>query len=835
MAVHFFGIRHHGPGCARSLAEALAALQPDLILIEGPPEADDLLPLAVKEGMQPPVAILVYAPAMPQYAVYYPFAEFSPEWQAICYGQKHQVPTRFFDLPQAHSLAQEMSVAKAEAGAEATADDGTAEATASGADETDSGAVATGSGNANPAANTSGPGTNTAPAVQNRQSGDEPADPPASEEASAHPAGDALGWLARAAGFADSETWWDHLVEQRHDSLELFAAIEEMMSVARKDLAETLSDHEARREAYMRQSIRLGIKQGHQKIAVVCGAWHVPALREMPSAKFDADILKNLPKAKVAATWTPWTYGRLAANSGYGAGIRAPGWYHHLWRTPHKAALYWLLDCAQLLRKNDLDASSAHMIEVLRLADTLASLRERSRAGLGELLAALQSVLFGNSDAPLKLIERDLLINDRLGHIPPECPMLPLLQDVKQLQKTYRLQPKTDNVELDLDLRQATHLEKSIFLHRLALLGVNWGRTQRVTGKTGSFHEIWNLVWKPEFELTLIEANVWGATVEAAVNAKLCHQAQQIQQLPLLTGLVEKMLLADARAAVPVLMSAMQALAANTRDAGVLLAALAPLANVLRYGNTRGTDTASVAQVLDGLVMRACIALPLAAHGINTDAAQILLKQMIQADAALKLLQNQAHLDAWLDALARCAGGSYLGDGSSGGQSSGHAQIQAAGKTAALGIHALVAGRAVRLLIEHEAWSVEQTAQALSLACSNPVNPLATAEWLEGFLQGSGLLLVMNDALWHILNQWVGSLNDTVFTELLPLLRRTFSTFAGGERRQLAQRVGTGTLTLGPAGAQAREIDTQRAALVLPILAQIFAAPGMAAGSKEQA
>jgi len=52
--VHLFGVRHHGPGCARSLVKALEALQPDCVLIEGPPEADDLLTLAGAEGMEPP-------------------------------------------------------------------------------------------------------------------------------------------------------------------------------------------------------------------------------------------------------------------------------------------------------------------------------------------------------------------------------------------------------------------------------------------------------------------------------------------------------------------------------------------------------------------------------------------------------------------------------------------------------------------------------------------------------------------------------------------------------------------------------------------------------------
>jgi hypothetical protein len=492
MSVHFFGVRHHGPGCARSLAQALTQLQPDLILIEGPPEADALLPLASHAEMRPPVALLVYIPAMPQHAVYYPFAEFSPEWQAILYGQQQNVPTRFIDLPQAHRLGQELTIESEET---------------------------------------------------------------AAQDEAPLPRVDALAWLAQAAGFSDSETWWDHLVEQRQDSLELFAAIEEMMTVARAELAEELSLQEAQREAYMRQMIRQGIKQGSQNIAVICGAWHVPALRAMPSAKADSELLKNLSKAKVAATWTPWTYGRLSFASGYGAGVVAPGWYHHLWHAPHKAALYWLTDAARLLRAHDLDASSAHIIETLRLSETLASLRGRSRAGLEELLDALQSVLFGNSNAPLRLIEQELLIKERLGQIPSDAPMLPLPQDVHQLQKSYRLSQRADALKIDLDLRQSSHLEKSIFLHRLALLDIPWGRTLRVSGKSGSFHELWQLTWEPEFELKLIEANVWGATLEVACNARLCHQAQQTHELPALTALVEQMLLADARASVPVLMA----------------------------------------------------------------------------------------------------------------------------------------------------------------------------------------------------------------------------------------------------------------------------------------
>src|SRR4051812_50149156 len=94
-----FGIRHHGPGSARSLERALDALQPDTVLIEGPPEADALVELAAREEMAPPVALLTYVPDEPARAAFYPFARFSPEWRAGRHPPPHRVPLRLLDPP----------------------------------------------------------------------------------------------------------------------------------------------------------------------------------------------------------------------------------------------------------------------------------------------------------------------------------------------------------------------------------------------------------------------------------------------------------------------------------------------------------------------------------------------------------------------------------------------------------------------------------------------------------------------------------------------------------------------------------------------------------------
>ena len=98
MSVTVFGIRHHGPGSARSLVEDLGRLGPDCILIEGPPDADALIPLAADKEMRPPVALLIYDPEQPHDGAFFPFAVFSPEWQAIRHGLGAGVPVRFIDL-----------------------------------------------------------------------------------------------------------------------------------------------------------------------------------------------------------------------------------------------------------------------------------------------------------------------------------------------------------------------------------------------------------------------------------------------------------------------------------------------------------------------------------------------------------------------------------------------------------------------------------------------------------------------------------------------------------------------------------------------------------------
>src|SRR2546428_612433 len=144
--------------------------------------------------------------------------------------------------------------------------------------------------------------------------------------------GDPIRLLAEAAGEPDPERWWERLVEQRANDADVFRAVTEAMRSVR-DALPLPPIHELRREAHMRQAIRRGRAEGFSTIAVVCGAWHAPALDALPPRKPDDTLLRGPKRVKVESTWVPWTAPRLGASSGYGAGGESPAWYRHLWET----------------------------------------------------------------------------------------------------------------------------------------------------------------------------------------------------------------------------------------------------------------------------------------------------------------------------------------------------------------------------------------------------------------------------------------------------------------------------------------------------------------------
>ncbi|MET8876353.1 DUF5682 family protein [Nocardia sp. NPDC004604] len=724
-ATRVFGIRHHGPGSARSLRTALERFRPDTILIEGPADADPLVGYVAAEGMSPPVALLAYVPDTPAKAAFWPYAVFSPEWQALRYAVENDVPVRFCDLPASNALAAE----------------------------------------------------------------DEPGDRI-----------DPLAELAAAGGYDDAERWWDAVVESVADA-DAFDAITEAMGALREAAEQGIDAHTLRREAYMRQTMRKALKEGSQRLAVVCGAWHAPALTgKLGPATADTKLLKGLPKVKATLTWVPWTHSRLASTSGYGAGITSPGWYHHLFTETEQPIARWLTKVAGVLRAHDLPVSSAHIIESVRLADTLAVLRARPLAGLSEVTEAVRSVMCAGDETMLRLVATELVVGEALGGVPEGTPTVPLDADLRARIRTLRLKQEALSRNLDLDLRKEREVERSRLLHRLRLLGIDWGTpTTGEVRSTGTFRESWTLQWRPEFAVSIIEASRWGTTIGTAAEAKILDTASRADAtVGDLTGALEVALLADLGGATDGLITLLESAAALDHDVTHLLAALPGLTRTLRYGDVRGTDTKALAHVADGLLVRICAGLPGAVTGLDTEAAEQLRSQIDAAHTAIHTRDDDWATGEWLAALRRLADRDD--------------------------VHGALVGRAVRLLADAGRIDESDSARRLSAALSIGNTAAAKAAWIDGFLGGRGLLLVHDRELLRLIDDWLRGLGDDMFVEILPLLRRTFGAFESGERRAIGQAVRDGGV-LAARTDDGTAFDIERGLVAMRTVADILGVP----------
>jgi hypothetical protein len=713
MTVHLLGIRHHGPGSARSVLRALEEFAPDILLVEAPADVESSLAWIGDPGLVAPVALLGYVANEPGRALFAPFASFSPEWQAVRWANARHVPVRAIDLPMAVTFAaqhdDEMLVDAA------------------------------------------------------------PIDP--------------LRSLAAAAGDSDPERWWEDVIEHRGDGVPAFDAVAEAMAAAREGTVPSAG--EERREAHMRRAIRAAIKEGHETIVVVCGAWHVPALDlEGRKPSVDNATLRGLARIKVASAWVPWTHRRLTTSSGYGAGVDSPGWYRHVFEYPGSDGVArFLVDAAHLLRARGMSASPDHLIAGTRLADALATMRHRPRPGLAEVLDAADAVMGG-----IDIVRSELVVGDALGEVPQSAPQVPLARDLAKAQKTARLKPVAAAKTVEVDLRTPTGLRKSHLLHRLLALGVPWGVPEEGRGSSGTFRETWRVAWEPELSVRLVERSGYGSTVASAATARLVERAGAATNLGELVGVLELGLFADLPEAVAPCVRRLADRAATDPDVGRLMDVVVPLASALRYGNVRGTDASALSDVFDGIVMRILAGLVPACSSLDDDSAARMVERLTAVQTALSVLDHPARHSTFPAVLTQLADRHSMR-------------------------HGLVSGRAMRLLHDSGTWSASAVERRLSQALSGGTPPAVGAAFVEGFLAGSGTVLVHDTELLGVVDRWLSSLAIESFDAVIALLRRTFGAFEPAERRQIMSLLLGGSI--GRASGFGADVDPERAAAVL--------------------
>ena len=199
--------------------------------------------------------------------------------------------------------------------------------------------------------------------------------------------------------------------------------------------------------------------------------------------------------------------------------------------------------------------------------------------------------------------------------------------------------------------------------------------------------------------------------------------------------------------------------------------------------------------MIGGTLARIAVGLPRACSSLDDHAAAAMRQHLTETQGAVQLLENPEWSGMWQEALRRVA------------------QLPHS--------HGLVAGCCVRLLVDTGALTAEDAAREMQAALSPGAPPSQGAYWLQGFLFGSGLLLLHQASLWRLIDEWVSGMSAERFTTVLPLLARTFSTFPTAERRRLGESIRSGHQQTDRV-IEERDFDRETADASLPLLAKLF-------------
>ncbi len=717
-----YGIRHHGAGSARNLLRALELQKPTGILLECPADCQHLFPYVDQQLLKPPVAIMVYDKSNLNRYAYYPFASFSPEWVAMQYAADRNIPVTFFDLPQYFSFALKSK-------------------------------------------------DQISKKVKN-------------------PVTDPFTIMAQLAGFDDTERWWEAYIEDQPTAPEIFQVILELMSEMRSTSPE-ISSSNLIREAFMRQQIRAKKKLGVDNMAVVCGAWHSPALTNLdkPTTSDDRKTLQSLRKVPTQSTWVPWSYHRIARHSGYESGVISPYWYEALFTKPDTAIFQWMSRASLMLKDWGIPVSPAHNIEASRLAQTLASLRAHSKPGITELFDAVTTVYCSGDRKLIDHLEKELLEGSKVGVVSDEIPTVPLKKDIEIQIKKARLGrdwKKQGVIKKKLDLRKNNHLLASRLLHQLLLLDIPWGEEQEIDhNPLGTFHEYWDLLWYPDYEIKIIEASMWGNTVAEAASNYVLNLIAAEDNFKSLGDLLYRILHAHLPHLVEPVSSKIRQVGNLSDDAHLLMMLIPPLIWSERYGDTAQLKTTAVTSLLQELIPRLCILFPSQAQNISEDRAQDLFHGMHQVHQSMQLTRKFPNQKNWLEALHNIIKNPLS--------------------------HPLIKGGCLRILYLKNYLVEADLLKKLHYEVSNFSDSLSPAQFMEGFLSGAGWLLIHRPALYQVVDEWLTSQGDDQFEQTLPILRRTLSTFSDSEKQaiyQLIDKPGTVKLSFQP-------LDQRRQGIIL--------------------
>ncbi|WP_151734692.1 DUF5682 family protein [Paenibacillus tengchongensis] len=735
-SVNIFGVRHLSPGAAKHLLSFLNEIQPTAVLIEGPADADGEIRHLTQPLTKPPVAILAFTDELPVRTVLWPFAVYSPEYQAMKWAAEHGAEAAFIDLPTSVMLGLQDKLERKRA------------------------------------------------AVRTEETGPaEPANPDAgiAEES-------LYSRIAALAGEYDYDMYWERHYEHNlnsgayREAISAFSGEMRELSESREQQEQPLEyAYNALRESYMRRRIDETIAAGHRpdKIVVVCGAYHAAALAAPLAAISDAE-LQALPARSAKLTLMPYSYYKLSTMSGYGAGNAAPHYFQMMWEMMESGSLdtlphRYLSAVAGHVRRAGTYRSTAEVIEAVRLAESLAALHGGSAPTLRDLRDAALTLLGHGELAPVSEALARVDVGTDIGNLAEGVSQTPIQDDLNRLLKRYKLEKYRSTVagELLLDLREnrraageeAAYLDlnRSILLQRLRFLGIGFAQLRPARQDAATWAEEWVLQWSPEVEIQVVEATLLGETVEVAAAFMLREKLSQCRTIAEASALIKIACLCGMTAQIEESTRVLQRLAVDSRDVTGIAAAARDLAAITGFGGIRKVDTAPLVPLLAELFTRGCLFLQ-EASGCNDEAAGGMLTAMNELNAISLDYSGTVDEELWLRELLGLAERDDR--------------------------NPRLSGLACSILLERGTMDGETLAAEVSRRLS-PGSPADLgAGWFEGLAMRGRYALLSRMSLWEQLNDYINQLEDREFKRALVFLRRAFSSFTAREKTLVSELLG---------------------------------------------
>lgn len=500
--VLYFPIRHHSPVCAWHLRKAIAAYQPEVILIEGPINAQEQIPVLAHPDTKAPVALYYFykdkkgllSEEKEDYKCYYPFLDCSPELVALREAHERQIAAQFIDLPYGEILigTEEHKGIRTKGEKQTYNDD----------------------------------------YLLSRSK--------------------YLSMLCEKTGLRSFEELWEKYFEigglfQTTEAFVRQMRIYCSLTRSHTPREELEADGCLLRERYMAEQIAKASKT-YQKILVVTGGFHTDGIRELlehQTSDNKAVKLHNIADKDQGVY--PLAYSMEAADAlnGYASGMQSPGFYQQVWErlmggeNPQDAyedsVLHQLVSAGRRARQKKESLSSYDVICALSMAKGLAALRGKREPGLYELRdAALSSFVKGecnpSTDLPLQILQK-LNTGKQVGKLCADANRPPLLLDFEEQCKKYGLKIQAaGQQEIVLELfSKKKHLAMSRFFYQMDFLETQFARRTKGADllnrrDKSRIRETWVYRFSGQVLSALVDVSMLGGTVAEASRTKLIRE-----------------------------------------------------------------------------------------------------------------------------------------------------------------------------------------------------------------------------------------------------------------------------------------------------------------------